>query len=114
MNYFVLVLNFIQDVQNLVEIEPKALSGVETYNGILMRYVTASSAYLGKDENAIDFDIAYYRSKDVPMTPRLYEGILEEVEQIAMFKYGALPHWGKNRNVAFDGVINNYKGPKSF
>ncbi|CAN6568401.1 unnamed protein product [Malus baccata var. baccata] len=96
--------NFIQDVQNPVEIEPKALCGVETYNGILMRYVTASSAYLGKQENAINFNIRYYRSKD-PMTPRLYEGILKEVEQIAMFKYGALPHWGKNRNVAFDGFL---------
>ncbi|XP_062088913.1 probable truncated L-gulonolactone oxidase 7, mitochondrial [Humulus lupulus] len=105
--------SFIKDVQSLVKLKPKALCGVERYNGILMRYVTALSAYLGKEGDAIDFDITYYRSKD-PLTPRLYEDIFEEIEQLAMFKYGALPHWGKNRNVAFEGVLNKYKNGQKF
>ncbi|CAI9769616.1 unnamed protein product [Fraxinus pennsylvanica] len=107
------VKNFIEDVQQLVAIEPKSMCGLDLYNGILMRYVTTSTAFLGKQEDALDFDITYYRSKD-PMSPRLYEDILEEIEQIAIFKYGALPHWGKNRNVAFDGVIKKFKNASEF
>ena len=107
------VKSFIEDVQKLVQLEPKALCGLELYDGILMRYVKASKAYLGKQEDAIDFDITYYRSKH-PMKPRLFEDTIEEVEQIAIFKYGGLPHWGKNRNLAFDGVIKKYKNRLEF
>jgi len=75
------VKNFIEDKPKLVQLEPKGLCGIEQYNGTLMHYVTASNAYLGNQENAVKFDLAYYRSKDL-MAPRLYEDIFEEIEQI--------------------------------
>ncbi|KAK4801126.1 hypothetical protein SAY86_021613 [Trapa natans] len=107
------VAAFIRDVQKLVELDPEALCVTDLYNGILMRYVKASPAYLGKQEDSLDFDISYYRSKD-PRTPRLHEDVLEEVEQMAVFKYGAQPHWGKNRNVAFVGAVGKYRRASDF
>ncbi|KAI3909506.1 hypothetical protein MKW92_053887 [Papaver armeniacum] len=101
------VKNFIEDIQKLRVIEPQSFCNAELYNGILMRYVKASDAYLGKQEDAIDFDVTYYRSKN-PNKPRLHEDVFEEVEQLGVFKYGGIPHWGKNRNVAFEGVIRKF------
>ncbi|XWS46295.1 hypothetical protein CRYUN_Cryun14cG0053400 [Craigia yunnanensis] len=48
------------------------------------------------------------------MAPRLHQDILEEIEQIALFKYGALSHWGKNRKLALNGVIKKYKNRGEF
>ncbi|KAK7285735.1 hypothetical protein RJT34_20515 [Clitoria ternatea] len=107
------VKNFTEDVKKLVELEPKALCGLELSNGILMRYVTSSSAYLGKFEDSMEIDLTYFRSKD-PLTPRRFEDIIEEIEQIGLFKYGGLPHWGKNRNLAFLGAIKKYHNADKF
>ncbi|CAF1764620.1 unnamed protein product, partial [Brassica oleracea] len=94
------VKEFINNIKELVKIEPKFLCILEDSNGILMRYVTSSPAFLGKEEKALHFDLTYYRSKDDPLVPRLYEDFIEEIELMAVFKYNALPHWGKNRNIA--------------
>ncbi|XP_054782505.1 probable L-gulonolactone oxidase 6 isoform X2 [Prosopis cineraria] len=107
------ISSFVKDVEKLVELQPQALCGIELNGGILLRYIKASSAYLGRTEDALDFAFAYYRSK-VRLTPRLFEDIFEEIEQIGLFKYGGLPHWGKNRNVAFKEVIKKYPNADKF
>ncbi|KAI9093978.1 hypothetical protein K1719_026976 [Acacia pycnantha] len=105
--------SFIKDVEKLFELDPKSLCGLELYGGILMRYIKASSAYLGRTGDSLDIDFVYYKTKD-PFTPRLYEDFFEEIEQMGLFKYGGVPHWGKNRNVAFKEVINKYPNANKF
>eukprot|EP00253_Pinus_taeda_P001060 PITA_01060 len=107
------IQQFLFDIKKLRDLIPSSLCGIELYYGILMRYVKASSAYLGNQEDSVDLDITYYRAHD-PNTPRLYEDVLEEIEQMALVKYGALPHWGKNRNIAFDAVMKKYKKYEAF
>ncbi|KAI3867089.1 hypothetical protein MKW92_043940 [Papaver armeniacum] len=99
--------NFIQDVKKLRDLKPEHFCGVDIYNGFLIRFIKASDAYLGQPEDSVVVDFNYYRANEAS-TPRLNQDIWEEVEQIAFFKYGAKPHWAKNRNLAFFGVQQKY------
>ncbi|KAJ4883015.1 L-gulonolactone oxidase 3 [Raphanus sativus] len=101
--------DFLLDVKKLRDLKPEKLCGIDIYNGILIRFIKGSKAYLGQTEDSVVIDFNYYRADDA-LTPRLNQDVMEEMEQMAFVKYGAKPHWGKNRKVGFFGVKQKY-GP---
>ncbi|KAJ0877856.1 putative oxidoreductase [Helianthus annuus] len=105
--------DFIRDVKELRDLNPDNFCGVDIYNGLLIRFIKASTAYLGQPVDSVVVDFNYYRA-DSAMTPRLNQDVVEEVEQMAFVKYGARPHWGKNRKVAFSKVAEKYKSLNKF
>ncbi|KAL2940086.1 L-gulonolactone oxidase 3 [Bienertia sinuspersici] len=73
--------DFIKDVKKLRDIiSPQKFCGIDLYNGTI--------------EDSVVVDFNYYRADD-PQTPRLNQDVVEEIEQMAFFKYGAKPHWAR-------------------
>lgn len=99
--------DFIRDVKKLRDLNPNNFCGVDIYNGLLIRFIKASTAYLGQAVDSVVVDFNYYRA-DSAMTPRLNQDVMEEIEQMAFLKYEATPHWAKNRKVAFSKVEKKY------
>lgn len=99
--------DFILDVKRLRDLNPDNFCGVDIYNGLLIRFVKRSEAYLGQPEDSVVVDFNYYRASD-PSSARLNQDVWEEVEQLAFVKHAARPHWAKNRLVAFLGVQGKY------
>jgi L-gulonolactone oxidase len=102
---------FVADVQRLWDLNPQAFCALGV-SGVLMRYVRASTAYLGKPDS-IAVDIDYYRSY-ASGVPRAHADVIDEMEQMELLKYGGVPHWGKSRNFAFDGAIAKYPRASEF
>ncbi|MED6212677.1 L-gulonolactone oxidase 3 [Stylosanthes scabra] len=105
--------DFALDLKKLRDLNPEHFCGADNYNGIFLRYIKASDAYLGQSENSVVVDFNYYRADD-ESSPRLNQDIWEELEQMLFFKYGGKPHWGKNRNIAFLGVDKKFPNYNKF
>lgn len=107
------IKDFISDVKKLRDMEPNSFCGMDLYNGFLIRFLKGSSAYLGHANCSVVIDFNYYRAKN-GSSPRLKQDVWEEVEQMAFFKHGAVPHWAKNRNLAFLGAATKYPNLEKF
>lgn len=106
--------SFVKDVKSFREKVPGSLCNVDVYSGFLMRFVPKSQlTYLGALEDSAEVNFDYYRAYEAE-SPKLDEDVVEEIEQISLFKYKAKPHWGKNRNLAFDGVAKTYPDIRKF
>ncbi|KAG0554152.1 hypothetical protein KC19_12G067300 [Ceratodon purpureus] len=109
--------SLIKDVKALRKEVPGGLCNVDLYDGgFLFRFVKQSDrAYLGNapHEDMADVHFDYYRGYDAT-TPKLDEDLVSELEQMILYKYGGKPHWGKNRNVAFEGVATKYPEMEKF
>jgi len=99
------ITSFVADVKKLRDSNTaEALCIPELYyGGIHLRFLRSSTAYLGKTHDSVDVDLTYYRHRD-PGQPRIHQDAIEEIEQMLVFKYEGLPHFGKNRHVGFVGV----------
>ncbi|KAH7307892.1 hypothetical protein KP509_22G081900 [Ceratopteris richardii] len=108
------VPQFISDIKSLRRIlGHSSLCNSDLYYGIILCFLRNSTTFLDEPDDSVSFDITYYRSHD-PTRPRLNEDVWEEIEQMAVVKYGGRPHWGKNRPVAFIGAAAKYPGLHRF
>eukprot|EP00253_Pinus_taeda_P031410 PITA_31410 len=93
----------IRDIKRLRDIDRSLMCGVDYYLGVRLRYFKKSEDYLSHKEDSADFEFIYFRYRE-PGTPRWNEHVMEEMEQILLYKYEGVPHWGKNRVYTFKGA----------
>ncbi|GLJ49583.1 hypothetical protein SUGI_1051650 [Cryptomeria japonica] len=95
----------IMDVKKIRDLNPHALCELEFLEGMSMRSVKKSEAYLGHSEDVITFEFEYLR-KEQWEEPKWNMDVYEEIEQMLVEKYGGTPHWGKSGGFLFQGVAN--------
>jgi len=109
---------FIDDIKALRALAPNgSLCDLDLYTGILFRFAKQTQAYMGtsqEDIASLDFAWSRARSDVDAKSPRLDMDVYQELEQLVFDKYGARPHWGKNRNCVFDGVWKKYPNLPKF
>ncbi|CAI5473213.1 unnamed protein product [Closterium sp. Yama58-4] len=104
---------FILTIKRIRDMRQNAFCGVGLYGGIFFRFIRGSTTLLGNSEDAAMVDIQYYRNTNVSH-PRTNGDITDEFEQIQGRLFDALPHWGKNRDVAFDNILHKVPGAARF
>ncbi|KAK3121333.1 hypothetical protein QOZ80_8BG0650910 [Eleusine coracana subsp. coracana] len=104
---------FVSDLMQLWDRNPKAFCTLDLHLGILFRYIKGSTAYLGKTHDSVEFDLIYYRSRE-PGRPIMHADLIDEIEQITLYKNAGLPHWGKNQNYIFNDTVGRFSRLREF
>ncbi|GJN36651.1 hypothetical protein PR202_gb25531 [Eleusine coracana subsp. coracana] len=104
---------FVSDLMQLWDRNPKAFCTLDLHLGILFRYIKGSTAYLGKTHDSVEFDLIYYRSRE-PGRPIMHADLIDEIEQITLYKNAGLPHWGKNQNYIFNDTVGRFPRLREF
>ncbi|KAH9328739.1 hypothetical protein KI387_000847, partial [Taxus chinensis] len=95
----------ILDIKKIRDVNPQALCELEFLEGMSMRSVKKSEAYLGHSEDVITFELEYLRSEEWD-TPKWNMDVYEEIEQMLVEKHRGTLHWGKSGGFLFGGVAN--------
>uniref|UniRef100_A0A0D6R656 L-gulonolactone oxidase n=1 Tax=Araucaria cunninghamii TaxID=56994 RepID=A0A0D6R656_ARACU len=93
----------ILDMKKIRDLNPQSLCELEFVEGVTMRTVKKSEAFLGHSEDVITFEFEYLRSTHWG-TPKWNMDIYDEIEQMLVEKHGATLHWGKSGGYLFDGT----------
>lgn len=94
------VRDAILDIKRIRDMNPQALCELEIVEGVSMRTIKKSKAYLGLSEDVITFEFEYLRSQDAE-TPKWNMDVYEEIQQMLVEKYGGTLHWGKSGGYLF-------------
>jgi len=96
--------NFLNDVKKLIA-KKKACF---LYSGLVFRFIKASKnhAMLGVEEDSVSFDHTFFRNYNDSI-PSHNADVHQEILQMAMLKYKAHIHFGKNYPVMFERVWEN-------
>ncbi|KAJ7540613.1 hypothetical protein O6H91_10G023000 [Diphasiastrum complanatum] len=70
------ISELILDIKKIRDIDPNGLCGLGLYGGIMLRYMKKSRAFLGINEDVVDIDFTYFRSRDAN-SPRLNGDVME-------------------------------------
>ncbi|EFJ26123.1 hypothetical protein SELMODRAFT_97935 [Selaginella moellendorffii] len=107
------VSSFIRDVKAILARDPTAMCAIDTYGGLWLRNVRASRAYLGEKRDVTHVEFFAFNHRD-SARPQAYEAIMEELEQILLFKYDGMPHLGKNRPHTFKNIRSKTRNLAKF
>ncbi|KAF7062058.1 hypothetical protein CFC21_068701 [Triticum aestivum] len=102
----------VADMQRLRDLNPRALCSLHAKMGVLIRYVGASSAYLGKTEDSVNFDFTYYRSY-TQGRPCAHSDVIDELEHMALLSMASSRNGARTTTSASTAPSPSAQSPAS-